>query len=197
MSDVGQIERKAQDRVVKLFRDQLGYEYLGNWEYRDGNSNIEVELLTQNLRARGYDDNLINKAIDKLQERRLARRRSRPVRGQPRRLRPAALRREGQAGRRRADETVWLIDWANPKANHFAIAEEVTVAGPAHQAPRRRALRQRHRAGVLELKRSKVAVSRGHPAEHRQPEAGVHPAVLHDRPAASWPATTSRACATA
>ena len=45
MSNVGQIERKAQDRVVKLFRDQLGYEYLGNWEYREGNSNVEVELL--------------------------------------------------------------------------------------------------------------------------------------------------------
>ena len=38
MSDVGQLERKAQERVVKLFSDQLGYEYLGNWEYRDGNS---------------------------------------------------------------------------------------------------------------------------------------------------------------
>ena len=42
MSDVGQIERKAQDRVVKLFNEQLGYEYLGNWEYREGNANIEV-----------------------------------------------------------------------------------------------------------------------------------------------------------
>ena len=43
-------------------------------------------------------------------------------------------------------ETVWLIDWENPEANHFAVAEEVTVLGPAHQAPGRRALRQRHRA---------------------------------------------------
>jgi type I site-specific restriction-modification system R (restriction) subunit len=24
-------------------------------------------------------------------------------------------------------ETVWLIDWENPEANHFAVAEEVTV----------------------------------------------------------------------
>ena len=49
MSDVGQIERKAQDRVVGLFRDQLDYDYLGNWEYREGNSNIETDLLVQNL----------------------------------------------------------------------------------------------------------------------------------------------------
>ncbi|MFC7962810.1 PDDEXK family nuclease [Rhodococcoides kroppenstedtii] len=66
MSDVGQVERKTQDRVVTLFRDQLGYEYLGNWEGRENNANVENELLTQNLRARGYDDNLINRALDQL-----------------------------------------------------------------------------------------------------------------------------------
>ena len=66
MTDVGQPERKAQERVIKLLSDRLGYHYLGNWEYRAGNSNVEVELLTQNLHARGYDDNLINKAVDQL-----------------------------------------------------------------------------------------------------------------------------------
>ncbi len=66
MSDVGQVERKAQERVVKLFQEQLHYDYLGNWEYRDSNSNIEQQLLIQNLKARGYDDNLINRALDKL-----------------------------------------------------------------------------------------------------------------------------------
>lgn len=30
MSAVGQKERKTQHRVVKLFRDTLGYAYLGN-----------------------------------------------------------------------------------------------------------------------------------------------------------------------
>ena len=146
MSNVGQIERKAQDRVVKLFREQLGYEYLGNWEYREGNSNVEVELLAQNLRARGYDDNLINKAIDKLKKDASL--------GGGRDLYEANrdvydLLRYGvkvKPGVGEQTETVWLIDWANPDANHFAVAEEVTVARPAHQAPRRRALRQRHRA---------------------------------------------------
>ncbi len=65
MSDVGQVERVTQNRVVGLFRDCLGYEYLGNWEYHEGNSNIEVNPLVANLRARDYDKNLINKAIDK------------------------------------------------------------------------------------------------------------------------------------
>src|SRR3546814_12825044 len=66
MSNVGQIERKAQEKVIKLFQASLGYQYLGNWEYRDGNANVEVELLTQNLQERGYEDNLISKAILKL-----------------------------------------------------------------------------------------------------------------------------------
>ena len=61
MSNVGQIERKTQESVSKLFEEKLGFEYLGNWEYREDNANVEVELLTQNLKARGYDDNLINK----------------------------------------------------------------------------------------------------------------------------------------
>lgn len=30
MSNVGQIERKTQDNVVKLLRHQLGYRYLGD-----------------------------------------------------------------------------------------------------------------------------------------------------------------------
>lgn len=41
MSDVGQRERKTQDRVVRLFSERLGYRYLGNRQHRKVNSNIE------------------------------------------------------------------------------------------------------------------------------------------------------------
>ena len=75
MSDVGQAERRAQDRVVKLFRERLGYDYLGNWEYREATPTSRSSCSAQNLKARGYDDNLINKAIDKLKSDSLARRR--------------------------------------------------------------------------------------------------------------------------
>ena len=34
MSSVGQIEKKTQARVVKLFREQLGYGYLRDWTDR-------------------------------------------------------------------------------------------------------------------------------------------------------------------
>ena len=42
-NSVGQIEKKTQQRVVKLFRDTLGYAYLGNWDDRAGNRNIEPD----------------------------------------------------------------------------------------------------------------------------------------------------------
>ena len=46
MSTVGQPERATQNRVIALFRDELGYRYLGDWTDRDGNSNIEEGLLS-------------------------------------------------------------------------------------------------------------------------------------------------------
>ncbi|MGD0770132.1 MAG: hypothetical protein ABSB42_18265 [Tepidisphaeraceae bacterium] len=45
MSTVGQIETKTRQRVVKLFRDTLKYDYLGDWEKRENNGGIETELL--------------------------------------------------------------------------------------------------------------------------------------------------------
>lgn len=35
MSKVGAIERVTQNRIVKLFKDQLGYDYLGDWKDRE------------------------------------------------------------------------------------------------------------------------------------------------------------------
>ena len=197
MSDVGQIERKAQDRVVKLFRKSLGFDYLGNWEYREGNSNVEVELLTQNLKARGYDDNLINKAIDKLK--------SDASLGGGRDLYEAnrdvyGLLRYGvkvKPGIGEQTETVWLIDWDNPEANHFAVAEEVTVAGNHTKRPDLVLYVNGIALVTIELKRSKVAVSEG----IRQTIGNQKPDFIRVRSSppcsSSWPATTSRACATA
>ena len=183
MSDVGQPERKTQDRVVRLLEEQLGYDYLGNWEDRAGNSNIEVELLAQNLRARGYDDNLINKAIDQLKKAAAI--------GAGRGLYEAnrdvyGLLRYGvkvKPGAGEQYETVWLIDWDNPQANDFAVAEEVTVLGQHTKRPDVVLYVNGIALVTLELKRSYGRRVGGHPADHRQPEARVHPPVLHDRAA--------------
>ena len=41
MSQVGQIERATQKRVVSLFREQLGYRYLGDWQEQERSSPVE------------------------------------------------------------------------------------------------------------------------------------------------------------
>ena len=43
---VGQPERQTQNRVLTLFRDELGYRYIGDWTDRLHNSNIDERLLT-------------------------------------------------------------------------------------------------------------------------------------------------------
>lgn len=161
MSDVGQKEGKAQDRVVRLFGDQLGYEYLGNWAQREGNANVEVELLTQNLRARGYDDNLINRALDQLGKAASV--------GAGHDLYEAnhavyTLLRYGvkvKPGAGEQTETLWLIDWNNPQVNHFAVAQEVTVCGQHTKRPDVVLYVNGIALATLELKRSKVSVSEG------------------------------------
>ena len=66
MSNIGDKERITQNRVIKLFQEKLDYTYLGNFEEREGNSNIEKELLTKWLISRGYSQTLINKALREL-----------------------------------------------------------------------------------------------------------------------------------
>ena len=68
MSKVGEIERATQNRIVKLFREQLGYQYLGDWEYRANNSNIEEDLVREYLIGKvGYPEELVNQQPEFIQ----------------------------------------------------------------------------------------------------------------------------------
>jgi type I restriction enzyme, R subunit len=55
MSPVGDNERITQNRVISLLtnKDQLGFEYLGNWHDRENNSNVEESYLRKYLQSRG------------------------------------------------------------------------------------------------------------------------------------------------
>ena len=67
MTTVGQKERITQNRVVQLFREQLGYDYLGDWRHREGNRNIEETYLRDFLKVRqGYGDAIIARAFYEL-----------------------------------------------------------------------------------------------------------------------------------
>lgn len=161
MSTVGQIEKKTQDRVVRLIAEQLGYEYLGDWHDGNRTSGIEVDLLTQNLRARNYDEALITRALDQLQKAAAV--------GVGHNLYEAnrdvyQLLRYGvkvKAAVGESTQTVWLIDWQTPSASHFAIAEEVTVLGHHTKRPDIVLYVNGLALGVIELKRSKVSLTEG------------------------------------
>jgi hypothetical protein len=103
MNTVGQREVLAQRRVVAFFKKVLDYAYLGYWKDREGNSNVEQALLTDWLKRQGHSDKIIGKALFELGQGHGARRKQDALRRQPRGLRPASLRGEGQARRRRAE----------------------------------------------------------------------------------------------
>jgi type I restriction enzyme R subunit len=161
MSNVGQLERKTQNRVVKFFKEQLDYDYLGDWEYREGNSNIETDLLTKWLNNRGVSEALIKRALRKLD--------AAAALGEGKKLYDAnkevyRLLRYGvkeKEGTGEQNQTVWLIDWEKPEANDFAIAEEVTVKGELKKRPDIVIYVNGIALGVIELKRSSVSVSEG------------------------------------
>ncbi len=160
MANVGQIERITQDRIVKLFRDKLQYDYLGNWENREENSNIEEEYLKNFLARSGYNERQIDKAVDELK--REANRSNTSLydlnKGVYGLLRYGVKVREG-LGEHYKD--VWLIDWKHPENNHFAIAEEVTIRGNRTKRPDIVLYINGIALGVIELKRSTVSVSQG------------------------------------
>ncbi|MFT5716908.1 MAG: type I restriction enzyme R subunit [Oleiphilaceae bacterium] len=161
MSNVGQLERKTQSRVVNFFKEQLDYDYLGDWEYREGNSNIETDLLTKWLKNRGVSEALIKRTLRKLD--------AAAALGEGKKLYDAnkevyRLLRYGvkeKEGTGEQNQTVWLIDWENPEANDFAIAEEVTVKGELKKRPDIVIYVNGIALGVIELKRSSVSVSEG------------------------------------
>ena len=121
MSTVGQRERATQSRVVKLFRDTLKYDYLGNWEDRPGNSNIEEALLRAYLLRQGYGDTLIDRALYDLKKTAGDQSKSlydvnKAVYG----LLRYGVKVKPDVGAN--TETVNLIDWQHPLANDFAVA---------------------------------------------------------------------------
>jgi len=161
MSTVGEREIRTQKRVISFFVDTLGYDYLGHWKDRGGNSNIEVDLLTAWLNNEGHGNKIITKVLHELDKAASV--------GGNKTLYDAnrafySLLRYGvkiKPGVGAQNITAWLIDWKNPQNNNFAIAEEVTVTGENTKRPDIVLYVNGLALGVLELKRSTVSVAEG------------------------------------
>ncbi|MHB8211494.1 MAG: type I restriction endonuclease [Acidithiobacillus sp.] len=123
---IGQAERQTQQRVIQLFQKTLGYQYLGGWQDRPDNRNIETELLEAFLTEQGHSAALIQRTLHLL---------NRAANDQTQGLYACnkavyGLLRYGVPVKADAGEqtqTVFLIDWEHPERNHFGIAKEVTV----------------------------------------------------------------------
>lgn len=171
MSKIGEAERKAQNRVMDLLSAHqtdapggLGWRYLGDWQKREGNANIEEDLLRPWLFSRGYDQDVTTKAIAELK---------REARMDGVKLYEAnktfyeMLRYGVQVipGPGEAPVTVQFIDWSDPAANDLGVAEEVAVEGRDAKAYNKRPDLVLYvngiALGVVELKKSTVGVGEG------------------------------------
>ncbi len=160
MNLIGKAERVTQKRVIKLFREELGYDFLGDWTDREGNSNIEESLLTANLTKRGHTSPQIAAALYKLRTEAGNQNRSLYENNKA----VYSLLRYGvkvktQAGE--LTEDVKLIDWVHPGENDFALAEEVTLKGNHERRPDLVLYVNGIALGVIELKNSRVSIGDG------------------------------------
>jgi type I restriction enzyme R subunit len=160
MSTLGQPERATQNRVIALFRDELGYRYLGDWSDLPANSNVHDGLLTAALTRAGYVPDQISRALHRLRTEA-----DHPQRSLYENNKAVySLLRYGvpvktEAGK--ATDTVHVIDWARPERNDFALAEEVTLRGTHERRPDLVLYVNGIAVAVIELKAGHVFVSEG------------------------------------
>lgn len=160
MPPIGQPERATQDRVLALFRNELGWRYLGDWSDREGNANIEEVLLASWLAKRGVTPAQISAALLRLRSEagnhhRTLYANNKAVYG----LLRYGVQVLTAAGSK--TQTVELIDWQHPEANDLAIAEEVTLKGDRTRRPDLVLYVNGIAVGVIELKNSRVSVGDG------------------------------------
>ena len=196
MSTVGQPERATQNRVIALFRDELGYRYLGDWTDRDGNSNIEEGLLSAYL-----TEMRLHAGADQRGPPQAAHRgrqpQPQPLRQQPGRLQPAALRRAGEDRGRQGHGDRPPDQLGGAGEERLRHRRRGHAQRQPRAAARPGALCQRHRhrrARAEEQPRlaSATASARSFPTSSRSSTRGSSAPC-----SSSSPATTPRACNTA
>ena len=170
MSAIGQSERTTQNRVVALFRDELGYRFLGDWSDRN-NSNIEEGLLSAWLTKTGATPAQIAIALYKLRTETTNHNCSLYANNQAvYSLLRCGVKVKTDPGK--PTETIHLIDRHKPGLNDFAVAEEVTLKGGNERRPDFVLYVNGIAVGVLELKNSRASIGYGirQSLSNQQPE---------------------------
>ena len=161
MKNIGKPEKETQDRVLKLFQNDLNYEYLGDWQEENRYQPIEENLLLSFLtKKQGYSVSLAQKAVDIFLKTatNIANGLYEANKEVYKLLRYGISVREELGDLK---ETVWLINWNEKTKNDFAVAEEVTVFGKNTKRPDVVIYVNGIALGILELKNSRKGVEWG------------------------------------
>lgn len=169
-------EREYQNSVVQLFREQLGYDYLGKLQYgkdckclADGRTNapiIEDELRAFLVFQNKYTELQINTAISEVKKAaQLTDSKKGVLLDTNNSLYEILISHiAARPAPGKEHENVYLFDFDNPPANRFAIAEEVSFIDPltgSHSRPDIVVYVNGIALAVIELKRSIITIQEG------------------------------------
>lgn len=132
-----QREREYQNTLIKRFQEELGYTYLGNWQYAKGstannmgvsNSPILDEEVRSFLKEQGRTEMQIEDVLVKLKDKaRLGDSKMSSLMQCNNELYETLIMGiKSQPSPEKNHEDVMLFDFEHPRNNHFAIAEEVS-----------------------------------------------------------------------
>lgn len=160
MNNVNELEIKTQERILhKIFEGKLDYIYLGNFEDRENNSNIEEELLLKFL-VKKYPEEIAKKAIIELKK--VAHNESKSLYEVNKEVYELLKYGKGitlYVGEK--ERKVYFIDYEDYTNNDFYVAEEVTIIGQNEKRPDIVIYVNGIAIGVIELKRSTVSINEG------------------------------------
>lgn len=164
MARINEAERKTQNRVLALFQDKAGldYIYLGDLHGQQ-NTNIMANHLTAWLtsaKGGGHSQAIADKAVFELVKAagNLQQGLYKANQEVYSLLKYGAKVYENPGD---TDKTVYFIDWEYSQNNEFAVAEEVTIKSGSERRPDIVVYINGIALAVIELKKSTVSVSQG------------------------------------
>lgn len=160
MSSVNELERLTQERILhQIFEEKLKYTYLGNYEERENNSNIEEDLLLKFL-IKKYPEKIARKAIAELKK--IAHNETKSLYEVNKEVYNLLKYGKGismYVGEK--ERQVYFIDYEDYSNNDFYVAEEVRIRGQNEKRPDIVIYINGIAIGVIELKRSTVSINEG------------------------------------
>ena len=160
MAKINDLEIKTQKRIINnVFVEKLNYTYLGNFEERENNSNVEEELLLKFL-LKSNSEAIAKRAVQEFTS--LAHNETRSLYEVNKDVYSLLKYGKGlniSVGEK--TEQVYFIDYKNWDNNDFYIAEEVTINGNSEKRPDIVLYINGIAIAVIELKRSTVSINEG------------------------------------